>query len=102
MCEGVITYLVTLIYEPPQQIRVRLAIFTDNEKRGGDAFALQHIENRRCPLRIWTIIKRQGDHAGVIAFALNHIRRRNRNEVFPLDVTSGLIDVEIAPAILGT
>ena len=50
--------LVTLVDDPSHEIGIRLAVFADDEKRCGNIFSFENVENRGRPAWIRTIVKR--------------------------------------------
>ena len=80
MGESVIADFVAFVDDAAQQIRIRLAVLADDEKRRRHIFLLQDVENRRCPVRIRAIVKSQRDQSRMIAAALNDVRRRRARQ----------------------
>jgi len=81
------------------QTGIFLPVTADDEKRRGDVFALQNVQNLRCPLRIRSIVKRQGDHSGMIAGSLNDVARRYLGEVFAVN-QAARVEIENAAAVV--
>src|SRR6478672_11070003 len=102
MSEGVITNLMTFVDNAPHQVGICLPVFSDDEKCGRSMLLFQDVKNRRRPARVWPIVKRQCDHSRTIAAALNDVRRRGDDKLFIIYETVAAIDVQIAPAVLGT
>src|SRR3982751_477217 len=76
MSEGVIAYLVAFGYLALQQVRVSLAVQTDDEKSGRHVLLLQHVEDLRSPIRVRSVIKGDGKLARGSTIARDDVRRR--------------------------
>src|ERR1051325_3004879 len=102
MGEGVIANLVALIHDSPHEVGIGLPVFSKKEKSCRHLFLLEYVEDAWRPARIWSIVKRQREQAGMIAAPLNHVRRRHGGEFFAANVAVSGTDIQIAPAVLGT
>ena len=61
MRERVVSDLVTFRNDPPNELRVALGFASDHKERGFHSPGFEDVENRRCPLRVRSIVKCQGD-----------------------------------------
>src|ERR1043166_5529595 len=100
MRERVVAELVTFVHDALHEIRIRLTVLADDEEGGRHLLLFQNVKNGRRPTRIGTVVKCECQQAGTIAGTLHDIRSRQRRELFRLDETTRVIELQIARALL--